>query len=336
MSFCQSRRRPAVALAAVSAALLVASACGQPTDESSAGPDAEAALATPTAEVATVGDATSDDEVERDAAATAVDTSAIVPLNGEVAEIVWALGYGDSVVATDTSATYPEQAAQLPKIGYQRALASEGIIAFGPTIVVGTQEAGPPEVIEQVSDAGIPVEIIEAGDTVESAGQKIRDVAAALGDSAAGEVLASTTEAEIDAALERVAGVSERPRVVFVYLRGPQTQLIGGEGTRGHHLIEAAGGIDAAAEAGVTGTVPVTAEALATAAPDIVLTTAAGLESVGGVDGLLALPGIAQTPAGSNGTVVALEDQYLLGLGPRTGQALDELIDGLHPDLAAR
>src|SRR5688572_16934042 len=54
----------------------------------------------------------------------------IVPLNGDVAEIVFALGLGPEVVGTDTSATYPAEAKALPRIGYQRQLSAEGILSL--------------------------------------------------------------------------------------------------------------------------------------------------------------------------------------------------------------
>ena len=43
------------------------------------------------------------------------------------------------------------------------------------------------------------------------------------------------------------------------------------------------------------------AEAIATLNPDLILVMSKGLESVGGVEGLIALPGVAQTDAGKNG-----------------------------------
>jgi len=42
------------------------------------------------------------------------------------------------------------------------------------------------------------------------------------------------------------------------------------------------------------------------------------LQSVGGVSGLVALPGIAQTPAGKNKRYVTVDDSLLLSFGPRT------------------
>jgi iron complex transport system substrate-binding protein len=54
------------------------------------------------------------------------------------------------------------------------------------------------------------------------------------------------------------------------------------------------------------------------------------LDSVGGIAGLLTVPGIALTPAGQNQRIIALDDLYLLGFGPRTGQAVRELASFLH------
>jgi iron complex transport system substrate-binding protein len=263
----------------------------------------------------------------------------IVPLNGDIAEIVYALGLGDQVVGTDVSATYPQDAVQKQKIGYQRSLSAEGILSLRPTIAIGTEEAGPPPVIEQVKSAGVKVEIVPSGDGdgdgVDAAAAKIRAVGTALGVAAEAEKLATTVSGEIRAAQARAAKASAKPRVVFLYLRGPQTLMIGGRGSRADAMITAAGGTDTGTESGINGYAVLTAEALAEAKPDVILVLTAGLASVGGVDGLLKLPGVAQTPAGKAKKVIDYDDLYLLGIGPRTGKALNELITGLHPDLPA-
>ena len=55
-----------------------------------------------------------------------------------------------------------------------------------------------------------------------------------------------------------------------------------------------------------------------------------GLESIGGVDGLLKLPGLAHTLAGQNRRVVTLDGQYLAGFGPRSGRAALDLFRGIY------
>jgi iron complex transport system substrate-binding protein len=80
-------------------------------------------------------------------------------------------------------------------------------------------------------------------------------------------------------------------------------------------MIAAAGAIDVGTELGVVDNAPLTAESVLEAAPDVLLVSTTGLESVGGLDGLLAIPGIAQTPAGEAARVITHPDQYLFGAG---------------------
>lgn len=257
------------------------------------------------------------------------DVSRIVPLNGDIAEVIFALGLGDNVVATDVSATYPAEAAALPKVGYQRTLSVEGILSEEPTVVIGNTDAGPPDVIEQLK-ATVPVVIIEYPTDLTGPAEKIEAVATALGVPGRGQALATSTDESIEAAQAQVPDDAESPRVVLLYLRGADVQMIGGADIGAAALLEATGAIDAAAEAGITETVPITPEALVEAAPDVIVTTTSGLESVGGKEGLLAIPGVAQTPAGESGRVLDFDDQYLLGGGPRSGDALADLIDALY------
>lgn len=264
---------------------------------------------------------------------TITDVSRTIALTGDVAEIIWALGMGGNVIATDTSATYPPAAQKAPKIGYMRTLAAEGLLAQKPTLLIGGESAGPPAVLEQLRSAGVPVVIIASPTTLAAPAQKIREVAAALGVPTAGEQLATATQAEIDAAMTLAAKATTHPRVMFLNVRGNQVQQISGKGAPAQSVIEAAGGIDAGTAAGVTGYKSITPEALVAGQPDFYLLFNLGLESVGGIDGLLKIPGVDQTPAGTNRRVLSYEDQYLLGMGPRTGQMLHELVLALHPEL---
>src|SRR5690606_17405686 len=89
-------------------------------------------------------------------AADAPATPRLVVVGGALTEIVFALGAGDRVVGVDTSSQHPVDATgKLPKVGYQRQLAAEGVISLGPTKVLLTEEAGPPEAIAQLAAAGV-------------------------------------------------------------------------------------------------------------------------------------------------------------------------------------
>ncbi|MEM7338722.1 MAG: ABC transporter substrate-binding protein [Actinomycetota bacterium] len=296
--------------------------------------DSASATASAAAEESTTTTSTADTEPEP---ITVVDETGsevviesverIIPLDGTVAEVVFALGLGDNVVATDLSATYPAEADALPEIGYQRSLTAESIAAFAPTVLLATDIAGPPEVLDDLRRLGYPLVIVPNESSPTGPADKIRAVAAALGVEERGEELASELEATIDTATAAPSGDETAPVVVALYVRGASTQLVLGEDAATHWLIEAAGGVDASVELGITEATPISAEALLTVEPDIILVPQAGLDSVGGIDGLLEVGALSQTPAGKNRAVLTFDDQLLLGNGPRTGDLLTELAE---------
>ena len=266
---------------------------------------------------------------------TVEDISRIVVLNGDIAEVVFALGLGENVVAVDTSATYPAETADLPKIGYQRRLSAEGVLSMSPTLVIGNENAGPPEVLEQVRSTGVPVVILGSVTTLEGATRKIRAVAQALGVPDRGSEIVAELEVQIEEVRSLAAQAQERPTAVFLYMRGLDALFLIGQDHLSHELFEASGAISGGAAAGVTRPfIPLTAESLAAADPDCIVVLTAGLESVGGREGLLSLPGVGQTTAAETGCILAFDDQYFGGGGPRMGQVLMDLLRAFHPDLA--
>ena len=253
----------------------------------------------------------------------------ILPLGGPVTETVYALGAGDLVVGTDTSSVYPEAAARLPQVGYQRTLAAEGILSLKPDLVLATDEAGPANVLEQLRTAGVRVVLVPGEHSVAGAQAKVRAIAAALGRETEGDKLAAAIAAQAEEAQAILVKSPARPKVLFLYARGASTLNVSGRGTSADAMIALAGAQNAVT--GYEGYKPLTAESAVAAAPDYILMLDRGLSSVGGKDSVLAQPGLALTPAGRNKRIVALDDLLLLGFGPRTGQAIAELARALHP-----
>ena len=255
---------------------------------------------------------------------TITSVERIIPLDGSVAEVVFALDLGANVVATDRSATWPPEASELPQIGYQRSLLAEPIAGFTPTVLIGTEIAGPEKTLDDLRRLGYPVVIVPSEATMQGPAEKIRAVAEALGVPNRGEELATQMEKTI-VSNTQVFEEDIRPVVAALYIRGTGTQLVLGRNSATHWLINAAGGKNVADILDIDQYKTITAESLLRAEPDILLVPSAGLESVGGVDGLLEVGGISQTPAGINRAVLAYDDQLLLGNGPRTGDLLKQL-----------
>ncbi len=271
-----------------------------------------------------------------DGVTTTVESAArIVTLSGDFSEIIWELGLGDNLVGVDLSSDFP--AAEMrakPKVGVEFRLFAEPILDLDPTLVIGDIDARPPEVIEQVRDAGVPVVILPRLVGAGAPAEKIRLVAELLGIVDAGEKLASSVQEEVDAALARVDRAESVPRAAVVYIATQDQTLLLGSGTVFEGLLEAVGAIDVGPAAGVDGFVPLTAEAIAAAAPDVIITARRGFDDRGGIEGFLELPGIAQTPAAGSGSIFVYDDSLLLSLGPRSGALLGLIVTDLHPDLA--
>jgi iron complex transport system substrate-binding protein len=122
---------------------------------------------------------------------------------------------------------------------------------------------------------------------------------------------------------------------MFLYVRAGGTQLIGGQGSVADAMIQAAGGIDAGTEAGIQYFMPVTSEAIVAAAPEFILLPQSGVDSIGGLEAVLAIPGISETPAAQNDQILVYDDLLLVGMTPRTGEFLQEMVSVLHPELPA-
>lgn len=265
---------------------------------------------------------------------TVTDASRILPIDvsGSLAATVFGLGLGDRVVGRDSSTGFAEASA-LPVVtqgGHN--LTAEAILALDPTVVITDTTLGPLDVLDQLRDSGIPVVITTSERSLDTIDELIDQVATALGVPERGGLLA----AQVDADLARVTAdigtaipsdVAVRPRIAFLYVRGSANvyYLFGAE-SGADSLIESIGGIDIASEIGWEGMRPVTAEALVAAQPDVVLLMSGGLESAGGIDGLLErVPALASTPAGLHRRFVDMADSEILSFGPRAPQVVEAL-----------
>ncbi|MFF8509480.1 hemin ABC transporter substrate-binding protein [Streptomyces sp. NPDC015492] len=335
------RTRLAGALTAVLALALVATGCGGATADGSgngsggkpsgtsvpaAARDRVEPLADPVAPRLPVTVPSADG---RRVAVTSADR--IVPLSGSLNEIVFTLGLGPKVVARDITATF-EQAAKLPVVTRAHDVSAESVLSLRPTVVLAESTTGPAEAVAQIRDAGIPLVVVKPAKTLADVRTRIDAVAAALGVPDSGAALGKRTQDRIDAVRKGIPAREEKPRVAFLYVRGSAAvYLLGGAESGASSLLEAAGAVDAGKESGlVKDFTPITSEALAKAAPDAILVMSKGLASVGGVDGLAEIPGVAETPAGADRRVVTVDDGVLLNYGPRTDQVLKSLVDQLY------
>ncbi|WP_457278799.1 heme/hemin ABC transporter substrate-binding protein [Polaromonas sp. P5_D5] len=253
----------------------------------------------------------------------------IVSVSGATTEIVYALGAEKQLVGTDTTSLFPAAALQTPKVGYMRQLSAEGLLSLKPDAVIGTTEAGPNVVMDQIRSAGVKVELVDADHSWAEVQRKVAAVGRAtsrVAQAAALQAKLDTQWAEVIAAVARKTG--RKPRAVFILSHSGSPQ-VAGDKTAAHAMFRYAG-LDNAlitpgSSANFSGYRPMTPEALVTAAPDVIVTTTQGIEAIGGIEKFWQRPGLELTPAYKRRALVALDALYLIGFGPRLPQAVAEL-----------
>ncbi|SFJ69821.1 heme/hemin ABC transporter substrate-binding protein [Celeribacter neptunius] len=245
--------------------------------------------------------------------------TAIVSVGGPVTETIFALGEGDRVVARDSTSLFPPEVTALPDIGYMRQLSAEAVLSTGPDLIVTRDTAGPPEVLDQLRAAAVPMVETHDGFNAEAVLDSVHKIGAALGVPEKSDALAVGIEADFKTLAEQVR-TGTAPRVMFILSNQGGRLNVAGRGTGAHGILELAGAENVFAS-DYQGYKIASDEAIIAAAPDIILM----MEPTGEEEhdarraDTLALPAIAQTPAGENGAFV-LVPPAALGFGPRTAK----------------
>lgn len=265
---------------------------------------------------------------ENDVSAISIDATSsfsvarVVVLANGVAEIMNSLNAKALIVGRDLSSS--EKALEdIPVVTSGHQVIPEKVIALKPDLVIIDASTGPKSAIDQIRSAGIRVEQTPESWNLADISLKVQAVANVIGAPQQGELLNQAISSAITN-----SKLSSKPRIAFLYLRGTSSvYLIGGEGSGADSLISAIGGIDVGAAALPRPFNTLTAESLATLNPDVIIVMTKGLESVGGISGLLKLPGVAQTEAGKKQAVIDVDDSLLLSFGPRTPSLVQVLAE---------
>ncbi|KAF2519069.1 ABC transporter substrate-binding protein [Flavobacterium salilacus subsp. salilacus] len=273
--------------------------------------------------LATVSCKKEQNQTEENAAANdtiaKTETQRIISLNGALTEMVSALGHQNEIVGVDVTSTYPEGVKEsATDLGHVRSISIESIIALQPTIVLATRDDISPELAEKIELSGITTRIFDREFSANGT-KKTIDAVAEILESDKGKELKD----KIDADLAKVTPLKVTPKILFIYARGAGTLMVSGKNTPVDKVIALAGATNAIED--FDDYKPLTPEALIKGNPDVILMFDTGIESLGGVDGVLKIQGIDKTNAGKNKNVIAMDGALLSGFGPRLGEAAAQL-----------
>lgn len=156
---------------------------------------------------------------EGTAVTIAAEPQKIVSLTPATTEILFAIGAGDRVVATDNGSDFPAAAAALPDVtsfeGFAVVVDVEQIVsAEADLVVAGGLGFTPPDAIAQLRDLNIPVLVLYAS-SVDGVYHDIDLIGAAIGEAGAAATLADSMRSEIAAISAAVAAAGTPPRVYY-------------------------------------------------------------------------------------------------------------------------
>jgi len=263
----------------------------------------------------------------------------IVSLSKHLTEMVFALGKGHDLVAVDLSSTYPDSAKLLKTVGYHRALSPESIIAMNPELVIHSNDIGPENVLPQITSAGLNIKAFGGGNTIDSAKLLLKDLGNFFGEDAKADSIIKKMDKDLAIVADSLKALNlvDTPKVMIIHFGRANNVyfVMSGRNGVGDKMIQMAGGKTAIYDA--KGARQISAEAVATANPDIIIATDFGFDQTGNMDKFIdGVPGVALTNAGKNKRIVRFEEHDLVYFGPRSGENILKLMKLLHPRVQAK
>ena len=259
----------------------------------------------------------------------------VVGVSKQINEFLYAIGAQQILVARDLTSIYPPQIRSLPSVGYHRGLSAEGIISMKPTLFLTDGNVGPDAVLAQLKKVGIPILVMNPGNTQDSAQMLLVELGKRFGrEHAADSVLTQWKRA-----FARVAADSSRwsadkkPRVLLMHFgQVVNNYLAVNRGSPADRMIQYAGGVNAIDSVG--GMTRLSPELIAKTRPDVIVATDVGFDRVGAA-GFAALPGVSLTPAAKNNRIYRIDEGEIIYFGPRTPGTIAKLAAMFHPEIVS-
>jgi iron complex transport system substrate-binding protein len=259
----------------------------------------------------------------------------VVGVSKQINEFMYAIGAQQVLVARDLTSIYPPQIRSLPSVGYHRGLSAEGIISMKPTLFLTDGNVGPETVLDQLKKVGIPIVIMNPGNTQDSAQMLLVELGKRFDRQQAGDSVLTQWKQ----AFAQVAGDSSRwsadrkPRVLLMHFgQVVNNYLAVNRGSPADRMIQYAGGVNAIDSVG--GMTRLSPELIAKARPDVIVATDVGFDRVGAA-GFAALPGVSLTPAAKNNRIYRIDEGEIIYFGPRTPATITKLAAMFHPEIAS-
>ena len=255
----------------------------------------------------------------------------VISAGGSISEWLVAVGAEQQLVGVDTTSLHPQSLQALPSVGYQRQLAAEGVLTLQPQVLFGSDEMGPPPVLQQLRSAGVQIETLPVDANMLAVSQAVRRIGAVLARSEQAEQALSAFKQGIWQQQQKLALIDgAAPRVLLVFSVGHGNPLTAGTNTVGDWLIKQAGGENLAVHAGFKA---LSSESMLALNPQVIIVADRHNQGLAALESILSHASALQySDAVKNKRIVALDPTLLVGgLGPRLPEHIAQLMDAFYP-----
>ncbi len=255
----------------------------------------------------------------------------VISAGGSISEWLVAVGAEQQLVGVDTTSLHPLSLQALPSVGYQRQLAAEGVLTLQPQVLFGSDEMGPPPVLEQLRAAGVQIETLPVDANMVAVSQTVRRIGAVLARPEQAEQALSEFKQGISQQQQKLALIDgAAPRVLLVFSVGHGNPLTAGTNTVGDWLIKQSGGENLALHAGFKA---LSSESMLALNPQVIIVADRHNQGLAALESILSHAAALQySDAVKNKRIVALDPTLLVGgLGPRLPEHIAQLMDAFYP-----
>lgn len=270
--------------------------------------------------------------------ATSFAAERIISAGSAITELVYALGAQDQLVGVDQTSKFivASQAlvnsdaieqnvnnqyvknqdvnnTAIPVLGYHRQLAAESLLSLNPTRILGSSEMGPQTTLTLLRQAGVAVDVLNSGETVEDLLVRIEQVGRLTQHESTAQALQKEVKDKVAAIKANQAKTETPKKVLFLMIHEGRPTNVAGRHTPADSVIQLAGAINPAADS-IESYKPISQESIVEMQPDIILISERTFSQLGSVEALLQkMPMLAATPAGQNQAVVTIDGTALIG-----------------------
>jgi len=252
----------------------------------------------------------------------------LIPSNTEIA---FALGLGEKIVGVSDNDNYPEEVANIEKIGGME-FNVEKIISLQPDVVLaqGSMADSSAEGLKQIQDAGIPVIVVNDAKNFAEVYKSIEMIGTATGKQEEAQKIVDDMKAKVEDLKAKAATIKDEDKKSVLMEISPAPELYAaGKNTFIDEMLSIINAENIVKEEGWP---KVDQEAIISSNPDVIITTY-GFYVDNPVGQVTSREGWQDINAVKNKQVVDVHSDKVTRPGPRLVEGVEELAKAVYPDI---